>query len=90
MASIDTITVTICASLCRHCEEYMRKKGPPPRKWDGNKKLPWPIAIYYNGIRYDTITAYDLDAGTFSHINAKQQEFANLVGPDAFLVQRLH
>jgi hypothetical protein len=90
MANIDTITVTICAQLCRHCEEFMRKKAPPPRNWDGKTKLPWPIDIYYKGERIGAdIAAYDLDAGWYKWTTALDKNTVN-TGPNGFLVQRRH
>ncbi len=65
----------------------MRKKGPPPRAWDGYKKLPWPIAIYHEGRIYYDALGYDLDKGYFDPTDGEARVTTD---PDGFLVQRLH
>jgi hypothetical protein len=37
----------------------------PPLAWDGTKELKHRCSIYYNGERYDSFTAYDLNEGWF-------------------------
>ena len=63
--------------------ELARKKGPPPRQWDGRKKLPWPVNIYYKGQRYENVEEYDLDNHTFKANGIRYYS-------SPFLVQRLH
>lgn len=64
-----------------------KKKCPPPRQWDGKKKLPWPVDIYYNGKRFDVVM-YNLDE---KHFAVKNQHgmISEVKGHD-FLVQRRH
>lgn len=65
----------------------MRKKGPPPRQWNGNKPLPWPIAIFYEGRTFYDVLAYNLDEGYFDPTDGIPRQNTD---PDGFLVQRMH
>src|SRR5688572_12495628 len=70
--------------------ELARKKCPPPRSWDGKKKLPWPIVIYFKGKRYLDIVQYNLDTGEFWYkLKGKELSLNQRIAGN-FLVQRLH
>lgn len=63
--TIDQLTVTICAELCRHCEAVLAKLKRPPLAWDSltDKPLKFKWAIYHNGtIVAGDIIAYDVEA----------------------------